>query len=144
MGDTGQTPYMGYKNKTNPEWLPKDIHHSVKTFIESVDHNLQEETHVTTPERKPNLTKGEIQSLCNLKERNDIIITKADKGGAVVIINVDDYLKEAKCRLDNTEFYQKLNQDLTETHAEIVNETITKFAKEKLLKVHVAISIDNL
>ena len=86
---------MGYKNKTNPEWLPKDIHHSVKTFIESVDRDLQKETNETTPERKQNLTKGEIQSLRNLKERDDIIITKADKGGAVVIINVDDYLKEA-------------------------------------------------
>ena len=47
-----------------------------------------------------------------------------------MIINVDDYLNEAKCQLNNTEFYQKLNQDLTETHA--VNETIRKFAKEKL------------
>ena len=53
-----------------------------------------------------------------------------------MIINVDDYLNEAKCQLNNTEFYQKLNQDLTETHA--VNETIRKFAKEKLLKEHVA------
>ena len=53
-----------------------------------------------------------------------------------MIINVDDYLNEAKRQLNNTEFYQKLNQDLTETHA--VNETIRKFAKEKLLKEHVA------
>ena len=78
--DTGPTPYMGYKNKTNPEWLPKDIHHSVKTFIESVNQDLQKETNETTPERKQNLTKGEIQSLHNLKERDDIIITKVDKG----------------------------------------------------------------
>ena len=118
---------MGYKNKTNPEWLPKDIHHSVKTFMESVDRDLQKETNETTPEREQNLTKGEIQSLRNLKERDDIIITKADKGGAVVIINIDDYLKEAKRQLDNTEFYHKLYQDLTETHAHIVNETIRKF-----------------
>ena len=43
-----------------------------------------------------------------------------------MIINVDDYLKEAKRQLDNTEFYHKLDQDLTETHAHIVNETIRK------------------
>ena len=30
-----------------------------------------------------------------LLEREDIILTKADKRGAVVIINVDDYVKEA-------------------------------------------------
>ena len=54
-----------------------------------------------------------------------------------MIINVDDYLKEAKRQLDNTEFYHKLDQDLTETHAHM-NETIRKFVKEKLLKEHVA------
>ena len=109
-----------------------------QTFIESVDRDLQKETNETTPERKQTLTKGEIQSLHNLKERDDIIITKADKGRAVVIINVDDYLKEAKRQLDKTEFYHKLDQDLAETHAHLVKETIRKFVKEKLLKEHVA------
>ena len=54
-----------------------------------------------------------------------------DKGRAVVIINVADYLKEGKCQLDNMEVYQK-------THADIVNEAIRKFVKEKLLKEHSA------
>ena len=138
FGNDGPAPYMGYKNKANPEWLPKEIHHSVKTFIESMDRDLQKEPYETTQGKNPNLTKGEIQSMNNLKEREDIIITKADKGGAVVIMNVDDYLKEAKRQLNDTEFYRKVDADLTDTHTDIVNDTIKKFVTEKLLDEHVA------
>ena len=139
FGDTEPEPYMGFKKKSNEEWLPKDIHHSVKTFIEAVEHDLEtEEQKEAKNDRKQNLTKGEINSLNNLKKREDIIITKADKGGAVVIINVEDYLKEARRQLDDTEFYQKASNDLTETHASIVNKAIKDFAKEKLLPEHVA------
>ena len=38
-----------------------------------------------------------------LSEREDIIITKADKDGAVVIVDVKDYIKEAEQQLNNTE-----------------------------------------
>ena len=38
-----------------------------------------------------------------LSEREDIIITEADKGGAVVIVDVKDYIKEAERQLNNTE-----------------------------------------
>ena len=34
--------------------------------------------------------------LPELKSRDDIAITGADKGGAVVILDVEDYIKEAE------------------------------------------------
>ena len=34
--------------------------------------------------------------MTELSEREDIIITKADKGGEVVIVDVKDYIKEAE------------------------------------------------
>ena len=36
-----------------------------------------------------------------MPDRDDIIITKADKGGAVVIIDVEDYITEAEYQLNN-------------------------------------------
>ena len=38
---------------------------------------------------KPNLSKGEQKTMEELAKRKDIIITNADKGGAVVIMDVD-------------------------------------------------------
>ena len=37
---------------------------------------------------------------------NRNIITKADKGGAVVIVGVDDYVQGANQQLDNKDFYK--------------------------------------
>ena len=34
--------------------------------------------------------------------RDNIVITDADKGGAVVILDVEDYIKEAERQLDNS------------------------------------------
>ena len=44
FGNNEPAPYLGYKNKKS-SWIPKNIHHSVKTFIESVDNDL------SSPER---------------------------------------------------------------------------------------------
>ena len=51
-----------------------------------------------------------------MADRNDIIITKANKGGAVVIIDVEDYIKEAEHQLTNKDSYKKLQYDPTQTH----------------------------
>ena len=60
-------------------------------------------------------------------------------------MNVDDYIIEANRQLDNTEFYTKLGTNPTTTHNDIVNSTIQKFVKEKLLPEHVAkaLCVDN-
>ena len=43
-------------------------------------------------------------------KRDDIIITQADKGSAVVIIDVDGSIYEANQQLNNTYFYKEKNQ----------------------------------
>ena len=51
-----------------------------------------------------------------MADRNDIIIAKADEGGAVVITDVEDYVKEAEHQLNNKDAYRKLQHDSTHTH----------------------------
>ena len=78
---------------------------------------------------RDNLSKEERKALNNLKVRDDIIITHADKGGAVVIISVKDYITEADRQLKDKKFYAELNHDPTKHHAELINETIRTFTK---------------
>ena len=66
--------------------------------------------------------------------RNDIIICNADKGGAVVIIDIDDYIKEAMRQLSDTKHYKELPNDPTTLHCELVNNTINKFKNDGLLE----------
>eukprot|EP00795_Rhopilema_esculentum_P000471 gene471-10148_t len=74
-------------------WTPYNVHHTVEIFIEAVKSDIYSTPKVPLP--KNNLSKKEIKAMNDLKQRTDIIITKADKGGAVVIIAVKDYIKEA-------------------------------------------------
>ena len=60
----------------------------------------------------------------DLKERRDIVITKADKGGAVVISNVDEYIQEANRQLSNQRFYKKVDENPTSLHAALVENAI--------------------
>ena len=85
-----------------------------------------------------NLTKRERKTLKELADRNDIIITKANKGGAVVIIDVEDYIKEAEHQLTNKDSYKKLQYDPTQTHSRLVNDTITRFKNDKLITENIA------
>ena len=57
---------------------------------------------------KPNLSKGEQKAMEELAKRKDIIITNADKGSAVVIMDVEKYINEANSQLSNKRNYKKL------------------------------------
>ena len=118
--------------KGNSTWEPKDIHHTVKTFIDAIQNEFGNLQNKHTPNR-PNLTKDEKIELINLQTRNDIIITNADKGGAVVIQDVDDYIAEAQRQLNDDTFYKKLSSDLTSKHNKKVNDTIDSLNQSRLI-----------
>ena len=67
-------------------WTPPNPDHTVKTFIKSLGKDLLNniENHVI----KQNISKEEIKSLNKLESLDDDIITRADKGGAVVILDI--------------------------------------------------------
>ena len=103
------------------------------TDTEATQRELEKER--TNLKEKPynNLTKTERTSMKQISERGDIIITKADKGGAVVIVDVKDYIKEAERQLHNTENYRKLQEDPTATNMKLVNDKIETFKKQRLI-----------
>ena len=66
------------------------------------------------------------------------MITRADKGGAVVIMDVEDYVAEANRQLSDKNFYKQLNHDPTRIYAERINNTIEQFKDEGLISETVA------
>ncbi|UYV66881.1 hypothetical protein LAZ67_4003212 [Cordylochernes scorpioides] len=50
----------------------------------------------------------EILILNNLSKNKNITISRADKGGSVVILNTEDYINRMKTHLNNTEFFIKI------------------------------------
>ena len=71
-------------------------------------------------------------------KRKDIIITNTDKGGAVVIINVEKYINETNQQLSDKRNYKKLQEDPPLQHSNLGNNTIDWFKKENLLSKKMA------
>ena len=61
-----------------------------------------------------------------------------DKGGVVVIMNADDYIREAKGQLNNTSNYNGLAQNPTTTNNDLINQVNDRFTKEQLINENIA------
>ena len=76
---------------------------------------------------KMNLSREELNALVALKQRTDIAI---NKGGAVVVWDRALYIQEAERQLSDTNFYQRVDHDLTMEHqaevVSVVEDAITK------------------
>ena len=59
-----------------------------------------------------NLSKEERDALTSLRNRTDIVIKPANKGGAVVVWDRNLYLEEATKQLSDTHFYQQIDGDI--------------------------------
>ena len=128
-----------FKPKSNKKCRPDKNHHTVEMYIEATKNALEpEEQNSNRNKYYNNLTKAERKALKELAVSNDIIITKADKGGAVVIIDVEDYVKDAEHQLNNKDAYKKLQYDPTQTHTRLVNDTIARFKNDKLIAENIA------
>ena len=69
----------------------------------------------------------------HLARRRNIIIITAQKGGAVVILETENYIKEANRQLSDKNIYNTLQTDPTLQHNKIVNDTLDRFKNENLL-----------
>ena len=87
---------------------------------------------------KPNLSKGDQKAMEELAKRKDIIITNADKGGALVIMDVEKYINKTNCKLSDKRNYKKLQEDPTLQYSNLVNDTTHLFKKENLLSKNLA------
>ena len=78
---------------------------------------------------KPNLSKGEMEAIKQLKADKNRVILTADKGVALVILEKKDYIEKAKQLLEDTNTYITIQTDPT---TKLKNKLITKLKKIKL------------
>ena len=92
---------LPFQTKNKQKWAPKDTHHNVSTFIDLLQNCPKQRKKEKIKNPKPNLSKGEQKAMEELTKRKDIVITNADKGGAVVIMDVEKYINEANHQLSD-------------------------------------------
>ena len=135
--NTGQENLL-FQIKNKHKWTPKDTHHNVITFIGLVQNDLIKEKKEKMKNQNPIYPKRNKKQWIKLSKRKDIIITNADKGGAVVIMDVKKYINEFNRQLSDKCNYKKLQEDPMLQRSNLVNNTIDWFQKENLLSKKLA------
>lgn len=110
----------------------------LNTYIDKLRQEISDETLHNLRSPRNNLTKRERAALFRLSNNTDIIIKPADKGGATVIMNAKDYVKEAKRQLDNEEYYKRVGRDLTLEHEQLINQSLDTLMDDGELEEEVA------
>ena len=118
------------KFKAKSTWEPPDQYRDpvVETFCKSV----QEEVSKFKP-REPrikNITLDEKNAIKALQNDQNIVIKKADKGSAIVVMDRCDYITEAERQLNDIDFYQKTPTDLTTKHVGEIREFLLTMKDE--------------
>jgi len=108
-------PFTPDSNWVPPDFrLRRDIIKLEKDIIEATDSIINKTLGKNIVDyslkQNQNLSAQEIEALLLLKNDNNIIIKKADKGGATVIMDLDNYLKEGYRQLNDTKYYKKIDK----------------------------------
>ena len=118
-----------FTSKSN--WVPPDsaIPVEIHTHLASMEKEIEE---LTIKKHQSNISKGEIRTLKNLKNNDTIVIKKADKGSATVIMNKKDYIFEANRQLSNEAHYVELSKSRQSQTTEKIHDILLDM-KENLV-----------
>ena len=90
-----------------------------------------------------NLTKKERQAVKSLSQNPNIIIKPADKGGAIVIQDKQNYIEECLRQLNNMEHYKKLYYNPTTKYNNKILKTLQQAIREEQISEEEAIYLFN-
>ena len=69
--------------------------------------------HHPAPRKCMNLSNMELTALKTLPSNSNLVIKPADKGGAIVLMNKEDYIQEGLRQLSDPNFYREIPRDHT-------------------------------
>ena len=124
MKSTYKNPYFSPQAKYTPANLEKYIASTKLDVLKLMNKPSQISS---------NLSSSERQTLKSLKNREDIVITKADKGGKVVVMDREKYIENCEGQLNDNEFYTKVDQDPTTNIINEIQLEIKEMTDKKLI-----------
>ena len=83
-----------------------------------------------------NVSPLEQRALMHLWRRQDIVIKPTNKASAVVVLSREDYVMKAEQQLNDTNYYQKLENDPTSAFAEEIKRTVIAMFDRGLINKH--------
>lgn len=117
------------------------LHDDVKETVEKINietNNLLRQLPATPDgsiylRGKSNLTTEERASLKNLKNNDEIVIKKADKGSAVVVLDRQAYINEAHRQLQNKKYYKQLSEPVYPQMIDKINNVLCSLLAKRAI-----------
>ena len=103
--------------------LKKNRDAAIDNYINTVNSKVHRES----PARcASNLSRAERDAIGELQQARNLVIKRADKGSAVVVMNRNDYIAEALRQLNNTDHCTECDTDPTHSFAKEISDTLVK------------------
>ncbi|KAM7176581.1 uncharacterized protein RBU57_002185 [Macrochelys suwanniensis] len=118
--------YQNYKKKDSAWTPPEGRNNKLDFYIDCFRRRARAEIVEKQNHLPHNLSRAEHNAINSLRNNSNIIIKKADKGGAVVIMNKLEYEQEAVRQLCNSTFYRPLSSDPTEEYQKKLHHLLQK------------------
>ena len=122
------------KFKIPSTWTPKneDIDERVLKILNQLQQQLNR-VKLTNKVHNNHHTQKEIRLLKLLSNNHNIIIKPADKGSSLLILNTEDYSREAHRQLSNQLHYRPLQGPISHKDHEVINTILTSLHHSKYL-----------
>ena len=105
--------------KTASNWTPPPGHNkNLDSYIIKIENELDVLVHhlnITTIKLHDKLSSNQRKALHDMKGNNNIVIKPADKGGSIVFMDKDNYMKGTCTQLHDGRLYKKVDNDPTPT-----------------------------
>lgn len=105
-----------FRKPTDKTWVSQKNHHTMETFIEATNNELDEEIPQIKSPKNCKPSKGEQKALDDLPERNNIVIVNSVKGRILFIMYVIDYTEKSETQLHNKGHYHQLSKHQTKAN----------------------------
>ena len=89
--------------------------------------------HHPAPRKCMNLSNTELAALITLRSNSNLVIKPADKGGAIVLMNKEDYIQEGLRQLRDPKFYREIPRDHTNKNTTEIHKFLLSMKTKKLL-----------
>lgn len=130
---TGVDSHRSAPFKPKSYFCPTVQNATLNTFERKVNFEIENLLSKNNTPSRHNLSKEEREALKELSDYKDIVIKRADKGGAVVVWGVEQYTKEAYRQLRDTSFYLPLARNPIVILTSELEELLTTAKNENLI-----------
>lgn len=121
------------KGMKNSHFNPKNREANLETYLDLVSTETINLLKTNSDEHLKNMDLNKREALEKLKKNKNIILKNADKGGALVILNINHYNEAILQILSNKEYYEEQESDQNLKYTEEVFQLTDEMRKNQLI-----------